>query len=85
MKKFEIGKNTMYCNAEAVRNYPEVLRGLPFCNWKLEKDSHGRLTKVPYNPKTGFHASVDKPYTFADMETALKAVENRVLNQLVKL
>ncbi len=76
MKKFEIGKNAMYCNAEAVRNYPEVLRGLPFCNWKLEKDSHGRLTKVPYNPKTGFHASVDKPYTFADMETALKAVEN---------
>ena len=60
MKKLEIGKNAMYCNAEAVRNYPEVLRGLPFCNWKLEKDSHGRLTKVPYNPKTGFHASVDK-------------------------
>ena len=36
MKKFEIGKNAMYCNAEAVRNYPEVLRGLPFCNWKLD-------------------------------------------------
>ena len=51
MKKFEIGKNAMYCNAEAVRNYPEVLRGLPFCNWKLEKDSHGRLTKVRITPK----------------------------------
>ena len=76
MKKLEIGEKAMHCNAEAIRNYPEVLRALPFCTWKLEKDSHGRLTKVPYNPRTGFHASVDKPYTFADMEMALKAVEN---------
>ena len=63
-----------FCDPEAIRKYPEALRSLTWCVWKLEKGKGGRLTKVPYNPRNGCHASVDQPATFADLETALGAL-----------
>lgn len=52
---------------------PEVMKTLPFCCWKLEKDLQGRDTKVPYNPKTGYRPKVDTPSTFGTLEEALEA------------
>ena len=63
-----------FSDEKALRRYPEPLRNLPYCVWKLEKDAKERITKVPYNPRNGFHASVTQPATFADLETALGAM-----------
>ena len=52
---------------------PEVMKTLPFCCWKLEKDLQGRDTKVPYNPKTGYRAKVDTRSTFGTLDEALDA------------
>ena len=64
-----------YCDTGSLRGYPEAIRSLPFCVWKMEK-VNGRMTKVPYNPKSGFKAAVDKPGTFSDLDTALDAMES---------
>lgn len=64
-----------FSDENAIRRYPEALRSLPYCVWKLETDTKERITKVPYNPRNGYHASVNQPATFADLETALRAME----------
>ena len=64
-----------YCDTGSLRGYPEAICSLPFCVWKMEK-VNGRMTKVPYNPKSGFKAAVDKPGTFSDLDTALDAMES---------
>ena len=70
---------TNYCNAEALRNYPEAIRTLPFCVWRMEQVGE-RLTKMPYNPKTGFRAAVDNMRTFSDLETAIDAMASNRYN-----
>ena len=52
---------------------PDAMKALPYCCWKREKDSQGRDTKVPYNPKSGYRAKVDVPATFGTLEEALEA------------
>lgn len=44
-----------------------------YCCWNYEKRG-GRLTKVPYNPRTGNRASSTNPATFAPLSEALEAV-----------
>ena len=34
------------------------------------------MTKVPYSPKTGTHASVKTPNTFTDFDTAVAVMDN---------
>lgn len=46
-----------------------------WCDWKKEKRKSG-TTKVPYSPKTGNHAYVDRPDTFADFNSAVSAMNN---------
>lgn len=46
-----------------------------WCDWKYEKRK-SRMTKVPYNPKTGNYASVNNPDTFTDFNTAVSAMDN---------
>ena len=53
---------------------PALLKDGRFCCWRYE-DRDGKLTKVPYNPKTGGRAQSTNPATFATLETTLKAVE----------
>jgi putative DNA primase/helicase len=58
------------------KNIPQYLKeNASFCNWRYETRD-GRLTKVPYNPKTGTRASVKDNNTFADYETAIEKVNN---------
>ena len=59
-----------YCDTHALQSYPEGFRSMPFCVWRLEHGQDGRLTKVPYNPRTGYGAAVNRPATFAGMEDA---------------
>ena len=68
-------RSAVYCSPETMRRYPEALRGMPYCVWKYEEDAGGRPTKIPYNPRTGFRAAVDRAYSFADLDTALAALE----------
>ena len=63
-------RSAAYCSPETMRRYPEALRGMPYCVWKYEEDAGGRPTKIPYNPRTGFRAAVDRAYSFADLDTA---------------
>jgi len=63
-----------FSDRKAILRYPEALRNLPYCVWRLETDEKGGTTKVPYNPENDQHASVDHPATFTDLETALKAM-----------
>lgn len=52
-------------------NIPQELKkNASFCVWKREKRS-GRLTKVPYNPRTGALAKTNDPSTFADFATVM--------------
>ena len=64
-----------YCDAESMRGYPEAIQTLPFCVWRMET-VNGRVTKVPYNPRNGFKAAVDKPGTFASLDSALAALQS---------
>lgn len=41
--------------------------------WKLERNDKGRLTKVPYNAITGYHASSNDPLTWTTFKNALNA------------
>ena len=52
-------------NLENIPAYLKKYRG--WCGWKYEERKH-RPTKVPYNPLTGTHASVNQPDTFTDFE-----------------
>ena len=54
-------------------NIPQKLKAsCSFCVWKREKRD-GRLTKVPYDPRTGKMARTNAPDTFSDFGTAVKA------------
>ena len=57
-------------------NLPSELqeKGL-FCVWRRE-EVNGRMTKVPYNPKTGGKAQSNNPDTFASLAVA-EAVQGK--------
>jgi hypothetical protein len=56
-----------------VSSIPESMRSLPqWVCWKLE-EIEGRLTKVPYNPRTGRHAASNDPTTWDMLEQAQRA------------
>lgn len=44
--------------------------------WKYEAVPAAKPTKVPYNPKNGFHASVNDRHTWASFDEAVNAVVN---------
>lgn len=57
-------------------NIPQLIKDTgQFCDWKYEQRK-GRKTKVPYNALKSKKASVDKPETFVDFQTAVDAVSN---------
>ena len=58
-------------------NLPQVLRSHgEFCLWNYE-EKDGRKTKVPYNPNhTTYHASVNKPETFAPFDKTVRAARD---------
>lgn len=60
----------MKLNRDGLAAYPEEIKKLAFCNWRLEMRK-GHNTKVPYNPKTGARASAANPGAFADFTAAL--------------
>ena len=41
--------------------------------WKAEKNKDGKLTKIPYNPKTGKKASSTDPQTWCQWSTAVNS------------
>lgn len=52
---------------------PEALRkGARFCVWRSE-ERDGKVTKVPYNPRTGGRAMTNVLSTFSDFDTAVMA------------
>lgn len=56
-------------------NIPDELKSLPqWIVWKYEDIGAAKPTKVPYNAKTGTHASVTDPHTWTDFGSALNAV-----------
>lgn len=55
-----------------VRIPEELKASCRFCTWKYETRG-GRKTKVPYTPGTMHKAQTDKPETFGDFSTAMKA------------
>ena len=60
-------------NLENIPAYLKKYRG--WCGWKYEERKH-RPTKVPYNPLTGTHASVNQPDTFTDFDSAMKVADS---------
>ena len=63
-----------YFNQQGLAEYPKDMTKAFFCCWKMEKAGN-RMTKVPYDPKTGKKARVDKISTFASMDDAVMAYE----------
>lgn len=56
---------------------PEELRLCPqWIVWRYEDIGAKKPTKVPYDPKTGKHADVNKPETWTTFEEAIKTVDN---------
>ena len=53
----------------------ELMRYAQWCVWKRE-EKEGRETKIPYDPRTGFAASVTNPTNWSDYNTA----HNMLLN-----
>ncbi len=52
-------------------NIPQYLKDHQlFCLWRYETNTDGRLTKIPYNPKTFKKAKSNNLNTFSDYETA---------------
>ena len=57
----------------SVENIPQTLKDHgEFCCWKYET-KHGRKTKVPYNPRTGYGAKTNIPSIFVSFATAINA------------
>ena len=57
-------------------DFPAALTALPqWVCWRMESDSKGRSTKIPYNPRTGNRASSTNPKTWADFNFAARARE----------
>ena len=64
-----------YANLVALEHIPSELRESgQFCVWKYEQRD-GKMTKVPYNPKTGTYAMVNRPSTFSSYERAVQALK----------
>ena len=63
----------MHFNEKGLTAYPDAIRRLPFCAWRIEK-RNGKVTKVPYDPRTNQRAHVDRLETFTDLKTALLSV-----------
>ena len=62
------------------RNIPDELKALPqWICWRFEETDGVKPTKVPYNPRTGFPASVRNPEHWTSFDFALSAVENAAL------
>lgn len=56
--------------------FPTELTSFPqWVCWRLEQID-GKITKVPYNPRTGFKASTIDPSTWTDYATAVAAASN---------
>lgn len=59
-----------------VENIPTYLKEhASWCNFRYE-ERKGNMTKVPYNPATGYKAYVNKPEIFTDFETAVSALKD---------
>ena len=59
-----------------VENIPTYLKAhASWCNFRYEEHK-GNITKVPYNPATGYKAYVNKPETFTDFDTAVLALKD---------
>lgn len=54
-------------------NVPEAVRQCGFCCWKRAMVK-GRITKVPFDPKTGRKARTNQPLTFGTFDEALGAL-----------
>ncbi len=53
---------------------PKIIKDTQgFCVWKYETRD-GDITKVPYNPATGYRAKVNKPRTFVTFAEAITAL-----------
>lgn len=64
-----------YVNLTALEHIPSELRETgQFCVWKYEHRD-GKMTKVPYNPKTGTYAMVNRAKTFSSYEKALETLK----------
>lgn len=58
-----------------VENIPTYLKAhASWCNFRYE-ERKGNMTKVPYNPATGYKAYVNKPETFTDFDIAVLALK----------
>ena len=59
-----------------VENIPSYLKEhASWYNFRYEEHK-GNMTKVPYNPATGYKAYVNKPETFTDFETVVSALKD---------
>ena len=59
-----------------VENIPTYLKkDASWRNFRYE-ERKGNMTKVPYNPATGYKAYVNKPETFTDFDTAVLALKD---------
>ena len=63
--------------------FPHALTALPhWLCWRLEPDSKGRDTKVPYNPKTGKKASSTNPDQWVSLSLAQQALQQYMYSGL---
>lgn len=59
------------------QNIPAELRDLPqWICWRYEDIGAKKPTKVPYDPKTGKHADVNNPATWATCNNAIKTIND---------
>ncbi|WP_426699657.1 AAA family ATPase [Rhodanobacter sp. Col0626] len=67
------------------KSFPQAFQNIPaelqereqWVCWRFEIDGKGRMTKVPYNAATGYHASIDKPETWGTFNEACSAVATK--------
>ena len=62
------GAFSISCNKDGLSSYPQMLKELPTCNWKLMKTG-----KVPFNPTTGNKARTNDAKSFGTFDKALMA------------
>ncbi len=57
--------------------FPQIITAQPnWVCWRLEPDKKSsRAVKVPYNPNTGYKASISDKVTWGTLESALEAKE----------
>lgn len=58
-------------------NIPTYLKEhASWCNFRYDR-CKGNMTKLPYNPATGYKAYVNKPETFSDFDTAVLSLKDQ--------